>query len=117
MSSFIFLIIGLVFGSLTMFIGYNAALKDKDDIIDDLYKGIDIHNKREVRLIFINQSIKEYVKDMQKITKDKYGNATVKDATQEEVLAAGYYTAFKDVEIKIKDLEEEADRLQQNQNK
>ena len=33
MSSFICLIVGLIFGALAMFIGYNAALQDKDNII------------------------------------------------------------------------------------
>lgn len=112
MSSLICLIVGLLVGSLTMFIGYNAAIQDKDNIIDDLYKGIDIHNKRELRLIFINQSIKDYVKEQKTILREHYKDAKVDSATNEEIVAAGNYAAYAAIENKIRLLEDEADKLQ-----
>lgn len=112
MSSIICLIVGLIVGALTIFIGYNAVIQDKDDIIDDLYKGIDIHNKRELRLIFINQSIKDYVKEQKTILREHYKDAKVGSATNEEIVAAGNYAAYAAIENKIKLLETEADKLQ-----
>ena len=95
-----------------MYIGFNDVIKEKDDIIDDLHKAVDIHNKRELRLIFINQSTKDYVKEQKTILREHYKDAKVGSATNEEIVAAGNYAAYAAIENKIRLLEEEADRLQ-----
>lgn len=95
-----------------MYIGFNDVIKEKDDIIDDLHKAVDIHNKRELRLIFINQSTKDYVKQQKNILRDNYKDVKLKSATNEEIVAAGHYAAYAAIENKIRLLEEEADRLQ-----
>lgn len=112
MISFICIIAGIIIGSLLMYIGFNDVIKEKDDIIDDLHKAVDIHNKRELRLIFINQSTKDYVKQQKNILRDNYKDVKLKSATNEEIVAAGHYAAYAAVENKIRLLEEEADRLQ-----
>lgn len=112
MISFICIIAGIIIGSLLMYIGFNDVIKEKDDIIDDLHKAVDIHNKRELRLIFINQSTKDYVKQQKNILRDNYKDVKLKSATNEEIVAAGHYAAYAAIENKIRLLEEEADRLQ-----
>lgn len=110
MSNLLFLTIGLFLGAVIMYIITRSLLLDNKDIINDYKKGIDIHNKRELRLIFINHSIKEYVNQELKILKKEY-----KDKN-EEYLAAIRYVAFKDIERKINDLEKDSDTSINNKN-
>ena len=78
-------------------------------MIDDYKEGIEIHNKRELRLIFINQSTKDYVKQQQNIIKSNYGKN--EKPTTDDTIAAGYYSALKDVEKTITQLEKNAEEL------
>lgn len=54
MSSIICLLLGLILGSGLCYLAFNQVLTSKDDIIDDYKKGIEIHNQRELKLIYIN---------------------------------------------------------------
>lgn len=69
MSSIICLLLGLILGSGLCYLAFNQVLTAKDDIIEDYKKGIELHNQRELKLIYINQSTKDYVKQQQDILK------------------------------------------------
>lgn len=107
MSSFIYLIIGLIVGIIICYIVYSQLLSFKNDIIDNYKKGIDIHNYRELRLIFINQSTKDYVKQQLEILKKDQNFKN----HEEEILAAARYMAFKDIEKTINNLEKNSEGL------
>lgn len=109
MNNIICLLFGIIIGAIITYIAYHSSLKNKDTLIDDYRKGIDIHNKRELRLIFINQSTKDYVKQQQNIIKSNYGKN--EKPTTDDTIAAGYYSALKDVERKITQLEKNAEEL------
>ena len=109
MSNIICLVFGILIGSIIVYIDYHDTLKSKDDLIDDYKKGIEIHNKRELRLIFINQSTKDYVKKQQNIIKSNYGKN--EKPTTDDTIAAGYYSALKDVEKTITQLEKNSEDL------
>lgn len=109
MSSIICLIVGMLLGAIITYIAYHDILKSKDTLIEDYKKGIDIHNKRELRLIYITQSIKDYVKRQQNIIKSTYGKN--EKPTTDDTIAAGYYTAFKDIEKTITQFEKSADEI------
>lgn len=111
MSNIICLIFGVLIGSIIVYIyiAYHDTLKSKDNLIDDYKEGIEIHNKRELRLIFINQSTKDYVKQQQNIIKSNYGKN--EKPTTDDTIAAGYYSALKDVEKTITQLEKNAEEL------
>ena len=98
---------GVIIGMSIMFFIYNSLLVYKNQVIEDYKKGIDIHNKRELRLIYINQSTKDYVKEQQKILRNK----TSDDLTKENYLMAGKYWGFKDTEAAIHLFEKKADEL------
>lgn len=109
MSNIICLIFGVIIGAIIVYIAYHDTLKSKDTLIDDYKEGIEIHNKRELRLIFINQSTKDYVKKQQNIIKSNYGKN--EKPTTDDTIAAGYYSALKDVEKTITQLEKNAEEL------
>ena len=109
MSNIICLIFGVIIGAIIVYIAYHDTLKSKDTLIDDYKEGIEIHNKRELRLIFINQSTKDYVKKQQNIIKSNYGKN--EKPTTDDTIAAGYYSALKDVEKTITQLEKNAEDL------
>lgn len=109
MSSIICLIAGMLLGAIITYIAYHDTLKSKDTLIEDYKTGIDIHNKRELRLIYINQSTKDYVKRQQNIIKSNYGKN--EKTTTDDIIATGYYTAFKDMEKTITQFEKSADEV------
>lgn len=109
MSNIICLVFGVLIGSIIVYIAYHDTLKSKDTLIDDYKEGIEIHNNRELRLIFINQSTKDYVKKQQNIIKSNYGKN--EKPTTDDTIAAGYYSALKDVEKTITQLEKNAEEL------
>ena len=109
MSSIICLLLGLILGSGLCYLAFNQVLTSKDDIIEDYKKGIEIHNQRELKLIYINQSTKDYVKKQQNIIKSNYGKN--EKPTTDDTIAAGYYSALKDVEKTITQLEKNAEEL------
>lgn len=87
MSSIICLLLGLILGSGLCYLAFNQVLTAKDDIIEDYKKGIELHNQRELKLIYINQS------------------------TKEASLQAGRYMALKDIEKTIIQLEKNSESL------
>lgn len=108
MSNIIYLLFGIIFGTIITYIAYYDTLKSKDTLIDDYKTGINIHNKRELRLTFINQSTKDYVKQQLNILKEHEADLkTVEDKT----LAAARYVAFKDIEKIINHLEKNSEDL------
>ena len=109
MSNISCLIFGGIIGAIIVYVAYHDTLKSKDTLIDDYKEGIEIHNKRELRLIFINQSTKDYVKKQQNIIKSNYGKN--EKPTTDDTIAAGYYSALKDVEKTITQLEKNAEEL------
>lgn len=109
MSNIICLIFGVIIGAIIVYVAYHDTLKSKDTLIDDYKEGIEIHNKRELRLIFINQSTKDYVKKQQNIIKSNY--VKNEKPTTDDTIAAGYYSALKDVEKTITQLEKNAEEL------
>lgn len=109
MSSIICLLLGLILGSGLCYLVFNQVLTSKDDIIDDYKKGIEIHNQRELKLIYINQSTKDYVKQQQDILKTV--PIKVKKITDEASLQAGRYMALKDIEKTIIQLEKNSESL------
>lgn len=109
MSSIICLLLGLILGSGLCYLAFNQVLTSKDDIIEDYKKGIEIHNQRELKLIYINQSTKDYVKQQQDILKTV--PIKVKEATDEASLQAGRYMALKDIEKTIIQLEKNSESL------
>lgn len=109
MSSIICLLLGLILGSGLCYLAFNQVLTSKDDIIDDYKKGIEIHNQRELKLIYINQSTKDYVKQQQDILKTV--PIEVKEITDEASLQAGRYMALKDIEKTIIQLEKNSESL------
>lgn len=110
MSNIICLLLGIILGSIITYIAYHDTLKSKDTLIDDYRKGIDAHNKRELKLIFINQSTKDYVKQQLNSTRENYSQEKDVNKT-DNFIAAGYYTALKDVEKTITQLEKNAEEL------
>lgn len=98
---FLIFILGLIIGILVTYCLIAPDSEAKDILIEDYKKGIDIHNKREIRLIFINQSTKDYVRQQLDILKKK----TEFKNESEETIAAIRYIAFKDIERVINHLE------------
>ena len=98
---------GIIIGISIMFFIYNLLLIYSNKLFEDYKKGIDIHIKRELRLIYINQSIKDYVKDQQKMLRNK----TSDDLIKENYLMAGKYWGFKDTEAAIHLFEKKANEL------
>lgn len=98
---FLIFILGLIIGILVTYCLIAPDSEAKDILIEDYKKGIDIHNKREIRLIFINQSTKDYVRQQLDILKKK----TEFKNESEETIAAIRYIAFKDIEKTINHLE------------
>lgn len=109
MSSIICLLLGLILGSGLCYLAFNQVLTAKDDIIEDYKKGIELHNQRELKLIYINQSTKDYVKQQQDILKTV--PIKVKGITDEASLQAGRYIALKDIEKTIIQLEKNSESL------
>lgn len=109
MSSIICLLLGLILGSGLCYLAFNQVLTAKDDIIEDYKKGIELHNQRELKLIYINQSTKDYVKQQQDILKTV--PIKVKEVTEEACLQAGRYMALKDIEKTIIQLEKNSESL------
>ena len=109
MSSIICLLLGLILGSGLCYLAFNQVLTAKDDIIEDYKKGIELHNQRELKLIYINQSTKDYVKQQQDILKTV--PIKVKEVTEEASLQASRYMALKDIEKTIIQLEKNSESL------
>lgn len=109
MSSIICLLLGLILGSGLCYLAFNQVLTAKDDIIEDYKKGIELHNQRELKLIYINQSTKDYVKQQQDILKTV--PIKVKEITDEASLQTGRYMALKDIEKTIIQLEKNSESL------
>ena len=109
MSSIICLLLGLILGSGLCYLAFNQVLTAKDDIIEDYKKGIELHNQRELKLIYINQSTKDYVKQQQDILKTV--PIKVKEVIEEASLQAGRYMALKDIEKTIIQLEKNSESL------
>lgn len=109
MSSIICLLLGLILGSGLCYLAFNQVLTAKDDIIEDYKKGIELHNQRELKLIYINQSTKDYVKQQQDILKTV--PIKVKEITDEASLQASRYMALKDIEKTIIQLEKNSESL------
>lgn len=109
MSSIICLLLGLILGSGLCYLAFNQVLTAKDDIIEDYKKGIELHNQRELKLIYINQSTKDYVKQQQDILKTV--PIKVKETTDEASLQAGRYMTLKDIEKTIIQLEKNSESL------
>lgn len=109
MSSIICLLLGLILGSGLCYLAFNQVLTVKDDIIEDYKKGIELHNQRELKLIYINQSTKDYVKQQQDILKTV--PIKVKEVTEEASSQAGRYMALKDIEKTIIQLEKNSESL------
>lgn len=108
MSSIICLLLGLILGSGLCYLAFNQVLTAKDDIIEDYKEGIEIHNQRELKLIYINQSTKDYVKQQDIL---KTVPIKVKEVTEEASLQAGRYMALKDIEKTIIQLEKNSESL------
>lgn len=106
MSSIICLLLGLILGSGLCYLAFNQVLTDKDDIIEDYKKGIELHNQRELKLIYINQSTVKQQQDILKTVPIK-----VKEITDEASLQAGRYMALKDIEKTIIQLEKNSESL------
>ena len=98
---FLIFILGLIIGILVTYCLIAPDSEAKDILIEDYKKGIDIHNKREIRLIFTNQSTKDYVRQQLDILKKK----TEFKNESEETIAAIRYISFKDIEKTINHLE------------
>lgn len=109
MSSIICLLLGLILGSGLCYLAFNQVLTAKDDIIEDYKKGIELHNQRELKLIYINQSTKDYVKQQQDILKTV--PIKVKEITDEASLQTGRYMTLKDIEKTIIQLEKNSESL------
>ena len=109
MSSIICLLLGLILGSGLCYLAFNQVLTAKDDIIEDYKKGIELHNQRELKLIYINQSTKDYVKQQQDILKTV--PIKVKEITDEASLQAVRYMTLKDIEKTIIQLEKNSESL------
>lgn len=110
MSSIICLLLGLILGSGLCYLAFNQVLTAKDDIIEDYKKGIELHNQRELKLIYINQSTKDYVKQQLDITRKKH-QSEAEPNKMDDYIAAGYYTALKDIERTITQLEKNSESL------
>lgn len=108
MSSIICLIAGILLGAIITYITYHDTLKSKNTLIEDYKKGINIHNYREVRLVFINQSTKDYVKQQLNILKEHEADLKTDD---DKIMAAARYIAFKDIEKNINQLEKNSEDL------
>mgnify|MGYP004542801659 CR=1 FL=1 len=109
MSSIICLLFGLILGFGLYYLAFNQVLIYKDKIIEDYKKGIEIHNQIELKLTYINQSTKDYVKKQQDILKAI--PIKVKEITDEASLQAGRYMALKEIERTIIQLEKNSESL------
>lgn len=102
------LFVGIVLGAIISYILFNLELSDKEDLIEDYKKGIKEHNYREVRLVFITQSTKDYVKQQLNIFREHEKDLITDD---DKIIAAARYTAFKDIEKTINHLEKNSENL------
>lgn len=110
MNSIICLLLGLILGFGSCYFAFNQILISKNKITEDYKKSIDIHQQRELKLIFINQSIKDYVKKQQHILKSV--PIEIKKITDEDSIQVGRYMAFKDIEKEIIQLEKNSQNLE-----
>ena len=108
MSNIICIFVGIILGAILCYLVFNLELSDKDDLIEDYKKGIKEHNYRELRLIFITQSTKDYVKQQLNILKE---HETDLKTTEDKTIAAVRYIAFKDIEKTINQLEKNSEDL------
>lgn len=108
MSNIICIFVGVILGAILCYLVFNLELSDKDDLIEDYKKGIKEHNYRELRLIFITQSTKDYVKQQLNILKEHEKDLTTAD---DKIMAATRYIAFKDIEKTINQLEKNSEDL------
>lgn len=111
MSNVLYLLLGLLVGAIICYIAYHRTLEIKEQMIEDYKTAIKNHNHRELRLIFINQSIKDYVRNQQNILKSNSIPIKIKNVTDEESIMAGRYLAFKDIEKTITQLEKNSENL------
>ncbi len=109
MSNILLTLLGTLIGVVITSFVFNQVLKQKNELIADYKKGIDIHNKRELRLIFITKSTKDYIKQQQNILKKK--PILTNSINPEELCIAGKYIAFKDIEHIINQLEKNSESL------
>lgn len=103
--SIIYLAIGFLLGFIVCSLSAVDLINSKNETIDDLKKSVELHNQRELRLVYINQSIKRYVKQKQTILKSV--PIMVSKVTDEDSVQAGKYMALKDLEKTINQLEKE----------
>lgn len=106
---FLLFLIGFYLGALSLYLIMYNYYKAKDKTIEDYKTLIKIHNNRELKLIFINQSIKDYVKNQQHILKSV--PIEIKKITDEDSIQVGRYMAFKDIEKAIIQLEKNSKNL------
>ena len=100
------ILIGFIFSSLFLIQVINSQYQ-----ITKYYKEANKkHNYRELRLLFINQSIKDYVTEQQNIIK-KYSIKNLDDIGGEDYFFTGRYIAFKDIEKTITQLEKNSEDL------
>lgn len=112
MNNIICLLLGLLTGAIICYIAYHRVLEIKNKTIEDLKIGLKKHNYREIQLLFINRSIKDYVKQQQNILKsNNYIPVKIKTITDEESVLVGRYLAFKDIEKAITQLEKNLETL------
>ena len=109
MSSVICFLLGLLLGIGLCNVVFYKILIFKNNVIEDYKTGIQIHNQRELKLIYINQSTKNYVRQQLNILKSD--TIKVKEIIDYASLQAGIYIALKEIEKTIFQLEKNSENL------
>lgn len=107
MSSLVCLLIGCFVGNILTTLTYYNVLSNKDKIIKDLNKSVKFHQQRELKIIYINQLLKEHINKRLFQLKNKKDTKTL---TEEKIIIT-QYIVFKELEKLIIQLEKETEIL------
>lgn len=107
MSSLVYLLIGCFIGYILTSLNYYNILSNKDKIIKDLNKSVKFHQQRELKIIYINQLLKEHINKRLLQLKNK---KKIKTVTEEKIIITQYFV-FKELEKLIIQLEKETEFL------
>ena len=105
---FLGIVIGIIIGWLISYISSYKTIHSQKDLLKDYQESINRHIKSETRLVYINQSIKNYIKEK----KDHLRKSAFRLILQEEdTTVPGQYMAFKDIDKNMNKFEQSADKI------
>ena len=102
------IVIGIIMGWLISYISSYKTIKAQQDLLKDYQESINRHIKSETRLVYINQSIKNYIKEKRNYLKKSAFRLILQE---EDTTVPGQYMAFKDIDKNINKFEQSADEV------